>query len=215
MRDFTWTLIIINLLFTIVIYGMFPIGISLLRKKSIKLKTYNSLCFAINFIIATVLHFFTNSDTSNSIGHSFAPCFIWTSVFVSIGFSILKKKNSFQDGSAETNIDRKNEFIDPKQETNESIHNSIVQEQQVRTAPKMNNDTLYYCWNCGEPIDKKIKFCPKCGSKVSEETITEQMIPESRPRNPDSSYSGNNTKKAKTHQKTYTLVSIILIASLA
>lgn len=81
--------ILFLLLTTMIAYALFPICLSLLRKKAITVGRYDLLCYIFNFFV----HFMFYMDGSKSQS---GPYMLWTCVFTIIGCKILKKRGILQ-----------------------------------------------------------------------------------------------------------------------
>ena len=81
--------VLINLIFTLIIYGLFPLLFAKCRKKPITEKKYKRVCYWVNgFLCICAFIYSYDGEASN-----FAPYLLWTSIFVKQGKKILFSKN--------------------------------------------------------------------------------------------------------------------------
>ena len=79
---------LVNLIFTLIIYGLFPLLFAKCRQKPITEKKYKWICYLVNgfFCICQISNF--NEEALNLV-----PFLLWTTVFVKQGKKILFSKN--------------------------------------------------------------------------------------------------------------------------
>ena len=90
--DIYWPTVLMNIILTFLAYSFFPIIIAVATSNPVRKKTYRWMSIGVNIVVFIIIRFTTYVPDINST-ISFWPLIIWTSVAVSIGNSILRKKN--------------------------------------------------------------------------------------------------------------------------
>ena len=82
--------IVVSLIVTLLVYGVFPVIFSKTRKTPVTKKKYKGLCYGINAI--GLVFFVVLNGASNG-----APYLLWTCVFSSYGIKVLDSRNLLID----------------------------------------------------------------------------------------------------------------------
>lgn len=162
------SIILLNAGFTIVLYGLFPILFAAFRKKPIKLKTYNVICFVVNIIVAIFIKVNANPVTIGTIQHknySFSPCIIWTLLAVSIGDRILKKKGAQLIDLSKRYICKACGEYSPIPLEKCPKCGSPDEYMDQYSADAVSVDKRFKCYKCGADYGERYDVCPKCGAK--------------------------------------------------
>lgn len=86
---------ILNLIATLILYGIFPVAFAGIRRKPLAKKKYRILCTIIT--VAIWLAIGVVNSFSGSALSSGAPAILWGYLFYKVGANILQKKNLFSD----------------------------------------------------------------------------------------------------------------------
>lgn len=84
-----FAVVLVNLIFTLIIYGLFPLVFAKFRKKIITEKKYKRICYLVNGFCCIGGFVYTYGTEALN----FAPYILWTSIFVRLGIKILFSKN--------------------------------------------------------------------------------------------------------------------------
>ncbi len=132
--------LIIDLVVTLLVYGVFPVIFAKTRKTPISKKKYKGLCYAVN-IIGLIFFIVINGAASGG------PYILWTWIFSKYGIKTLDAKKLLATDVKESDIDDIELEVD-KYEKNESSPNKDE------------------CPCCFSKINDKDKECPHCGYKL-------------------------------------------------
>ena len=133
---------ILLFLFTIIIYGAFPLILACTRKKVITRLRYGCYCYTINFLINI-----SSSVMTDEINGS--PHLFWTTIFYAVGISILKRRRVLQGyqpvkvENAKENMQEIKIVIFDKTSGKTRTETKIVDMEKLELAKLIDNDTCY------------------------------------------------------------------------
>ena len=177
-------ILILSIITTIFVYGVFPVIFAKARKAPITKKKYKRLCYGIN-IIGLVFFVVLNGAVSGG------PYLLWTSVFSHYGVKILGAKSlltDIKDYDKEIRSKktasiywRKKESTEPKMISMSETGNSSKPDITTKTDTSSKIDTVSKTRTTSRPYVKnidendgttalKILFCRKCGNKIPEDS---------------------------------------------
>ncbi len=113
-----------SLIFTLFIYGAFPIAFSFFRVKPISKKRYKEMCWGVNLLVVLfdlLLTAFALDQGVKSVGRVFAPYFLFTAFFTSIGRESMEKKGVISSDS--------DSCVEPKANENSLLKSDIADEK--------------------------------------------------------------------------------------
>jgi len=180
-----WLNAALSLVWTLFLYGTFPIVFAKTRKTGITKKHYRRCCAGAAvtvYILLIIIHIVAGEEQIPNM----AAALLWTTVFEQVGLSSLQKR-----GKIVSTMERKTTKSSKKHERVSQGSVAIAKERYVAQEVEektfvINKDTgevlseetnvrrttvnaIRFCRHCGNELVPDSKFCSICGTKVIRE----------------------------------------------
>lgn len=175
---------VISLVFTLLLYGTFPIVFSKTRKDGITKKRYRGYCIcAVVVIYICLMMVYAALEVEGAPG--MIPAVLWTGVFYKAGLSSLEKRGKILASVPQKapQPEKKQEPVPAHQGTASAVQGDMREQGSLtvdREAGKFFNETTdagrgtgggtaRFCRNCGCELIPDSKFCSVCGTEIVRE----------------------------------------------
>ncbi len=159
--------LLFSLVITVLAYGAFPIIFAKKRNVTITEKKYKRLCYGINAAVMFVF-LVLNGGVSNG-----APYLLWTWVFSRYGVKVLNTRGIIPDGEylpddpnrlteCKSCGYRDKNFFDACPKCGKYAKQYVYISEESTVA----SDKIRFCRKCGEKISEDSRFCSKCGTQI-------------------------------------------------
>ena len=155
--------VLVLLVFTIVVYGAFPVIFAKTRRTPITKKKYLWLCFGINFICFVLFTIFDG-------GASASPYLFWTYVFSNYGKKTLKSNGFLLDATQKRSKEQTSGDVVQDtlpQQKDAPLRSSSLTKSYQTTAIAIPKASITFCRKCGNKLADGAAFCHKCGTKTT------------------------------------------------